>query len=86
VHAAFDRYPQPRDGRFADPQLTLRSDGCGTFAVVARHCPLFPPLKIVRAPRWSAGIQVVLGESGETGMAGTSPAYAVFLQLQDRTL
>jgi len=83
VHAAVDKNIRNRvtDG-FADPQLTLRAAGGGTFAVVARHCRF---LKIV-TPALVAGIQVFLVESGETWMAGTSPAMTPFFQLQDQPL
>jgi hypothetical protein len=55
VHAAVDKNIRNRvtDG-FADPQLTLRAAGGGTFAVVARHCRF---LKMV-TPALVAGIQV----------------------------
>jgi len=49
---------------------------------VARHCRF---LKIV-TPALVAGIQVFLVESGETWMAGTSPAMTPFFQLQDQPL
>jgi hypothetical protein len=69
VHAAVDKNIRNRVTHgFADPQLTLRAARGGIFAVVARHCRF---LKILK-PALVAGIHVVLVESGETWMAGTS--------------
>jgi hypothetical protein len=57
VHAAVDKNIRNRVTHgFADPQLTLRAAGGGTFPVVAWHCRF---LKILM-PALVAGIQVFL--------------------------
>ena len=83
VHAAVDKNIRNRvTHSFADPQLTLRAAGGGTFAVVTRHCRF---LKILM-PALVAGIHVFLVESGETWMAGTSPAMAPFFSYKSSAL
>jgi hypothetical protein len=92
VHAAVDKNIRNRVTHgFADPQLTLRTAGGGTFAVVAWHCRF---LKIPM-PALIAGIHVFLVELGETWTAGTSvrrrasrfcPAMAPFFSYKSSAL